>query len=94
MALPQLTQEGSPFTGSDVADDLGKPVRSLSELRARPLAMGALTYDERGLAFATRACPSTCSGKPGTLRSRPSETLNPGIGERREPVRRRDRGGP
>ncbi len=52
-AVAQLTQEGSPFTGGDVAHRLGKPVTSLSEIRARLLAMGALTYDGRELAFAT-----------------------------------------
>jgi hypothetical protein len=51
--VAQLTQEASPFTGGDVAQRLGKPVSSVSEIRARLLAMGALTYDGRQLAFAT-----------------------------------------
>lgn len=53
VAVAQLAQERSPFTGGDVAHRLGKPVTSLSEIRARLLAMGALTYDGRQLAFAT-----------------------------------------
>ena len=53
LAVAQLSHEASPFNGGDVARRLGKPAASLSEIRARLIAMGALTYDGRQLAFAT-----------------------------------------
>jgi hypothetical protein len=53
VAVAELVRERAPFTGGDVAQRLGKPVTSLSEIRARLLAMGALTYDGQQLAFAT-----------------------------------------
>jgi hypothetical protein len=53
LAVAQLSRRGSPFTGGDVAKTLDKPARSLSELRARVIAKGVLTYDGRQLAFAT-----------------------------------------
>jgi hypothetical protein len=53
VAVADLARDRAPFTGGDVAQRVGKPVTSLSEIRARLLAMGALTYDGRQLAFAT-----------------------------------------
>ena len=53
VAVAELARDRAPFTGGDVAQRLGKPVTSLSEIRARLLAMGALTYNGRQLAFAT-----------------------------------------
>jgi hypothetical protein len=53
VAVAELARDRAPFTGGDVAQRLGKPVTSLSEIRSRLLAMGALTYDGQQLAFAT-----------------------------------------
>jgi hypothetical protein len=53
VAVAELARDRAPFTGGDVAERLGKPVTNLSSIRARLLAMGALTYDGQQLAFAT-----------------------------------------
>lgn len=93
MAVAQLAQEGSPFTGGDVARRLGKPVTSLSEIRARLLAMGALTYDGRQLAFATPGMSEYVLREAGHAAESPLRHAQPGTGARPEHVRRPGHGG-
>lgn len=93
MAVAQLAQEGSPFTGGDVAHRLGKPVTSLSEIRARLLAMGALTYDGRQLAFATPGMSEYVLREAGHAAESPLRHAQPGTGARPEHVRRPGHGG-
>lgn len=92
VAVAQLTQEGSPFTGGDVAARLEKPVTSLSEIRARLLTMGALTYDGRRLAFATPGMAEYVLREAGQAAESPLRGDPARGGSERPEHLRRDRG--
>jgi hypothetical protein len=92
VAVAQLAREGSPFTGGDVAHRIGKPVSSVSEIRARLLAMGALTYDGRQLAFATPGMAEYVLREAGHAAESPVRQADPGTDDRPH-VRRGDRDG-
>lgn len=90
IAVADLAHDRESFTGGDVAQRLAKPVTSLSEIRARLLAMGALTYDGQRLGFATPGMDAYIRGQA----ARGDEPSLPGdscglLGEQPEHLRRR-----
>jgi hypothetical protein len=91
IALAELARDPAPFTGGDVARRLGKPASSLSEIRARLLAMGALTFDGHQLAFATPGMGAYVLSQATRANERPLRSDEPDpLGEQPEQLRRRD----